>query len=214
MPYIKREQRDEFSFSAVPETEGELNYCFTVLALAYLKDKKLSYRLINDVLGALEGAKQEFYRRVAIPYEDKKIVENGDVYDLKALLGEKEMIVEAMYRTLTCDSCGKNATFSAQEFQTPQGQKEIIEQIPWLRSYRVANNVYNGQTFGYCSDECEVKGIETGKHNHQDQKRVITLPSGNDLAAIKQAAAEAAARAEGERRLKAGEPVNITPAQS
>jgi len=33
-----------------------------------------------DVLGALEGAKQEFYRRKVVQYEENKIAENGDVY--------------------------------------------------------------------------------------------------------------------------------------
>lgn len=31
-------------------------------------------------MGAVEGAKTEFYRRIAVPYEEKKIRENGDVY--------------------------------------------------------------------------------------------------------------------------------------
>ena len=31
-------------------------------------------------MGALECAKLELYRRVAAPYEDVKIMENGDVY--------------------------------------------------------------------------------------------------------------------------------------
>jgi hypothetical protein len=35
---------------------------------------------VNDVVGALDGAKAEFQRRVVAPYEDKKIRENGDVY--------------------------------------------------------------------------------------------------------------------------------------
>ena len=38
------------------------------------------YQTINDILGALEGAKMEFYRRVAVPYEQEKILDNGDVY--------------------------------------------------------------------------------------------------------------------------------------
>ena len=29
--------------------------------------------------GVLENIKQEFYRRVALPYEEKKIIENGDI---------------------------------------------------------------------------------------------------------------------------------------
>jgi len=36
--------------------------------------------LINAIIGALECAKLELYRRVAAPYEDDKIAENGDVY--------------------------------------------------------------------------------------------------------------------------------------
>lgn len=79
MPYIKPEDR-QFSITAVPETGGELNYAFTFIIRKYLENKELKYKLINDVLGALEGAKQEFYRRVVAPYEDVKIKENGDVY--------------------------------------------------------------------------------------------------------------------------------------
>jgi len=40
----------------------------------------LRYQNINDLLGALEGAKLELYRRVAAPYEDEKVESNGDVY--------------------------------------------------------------------------------------------------------------------------------------
>jgi hypothetical protein len=60
-----------------------LNWKFTLLIVAYMKSQGLSYQAINDVLGALEGAKQEFYRRVVVPYEDQKILDNGDVYPRK-----------------------------------------------------------------------------------------------------------------------------------
>ena len=33
-----------------------------------------------DVKGAISGATLEFYRRVAVPYEESKIEKNGDVY--------------------------------------------------------------------------------------------------------------------------------------
>lgn len=85
MPYIKEERRDALheggSLEAAYETQsaGELNYCFTMLAGAYWAAHP-NYQGINDIIGALEGAKMEFYRRVAVPYEDKKIQENGDVY--------------------------------------------------------------------------------------------------------------------------------------
>jgi hypothetical protein len=66
-----------------PVNSGELNYKITKLCIEYLAVWGLSYTRINDVLGALEGAKQEFYRRVAIPYENGKTQDNGDVYPLK-----------------------------------------------------------------------------------------------------------------------------------
>lgn len=80
MPYITNDRRAELDPMVHPETPGELNYCVTMVVVDYLKRKGLSYGTINDIVGALEGAKAEFYRRVAIPYEDKKIQENGDVY--------------------------------------------------------------------------------------------------------------------------------------
>ncbi len=64
-----------------PKTPGELNYLFSWLAGDYMESQGLSYQTINDIIGALEGAKSEFYRRVAVPYENAKLAENGDVYD-------------------------------------------------------------------------------------------------------------------------------------
>jgi hypothetical protein len=62
------------------KSSGELNYAITRVALAYLADHGLSYSTINDIMGAFSGAQAEFYRRVAVPYENKKIAANGDVY--------------------------------------------------------------------------------------------------------------------------------------
>lgn len=83
MPYIGPKRRAELDAGVGyrPRTAGELNYVFTRTIVAYITDHgPLSYGLINDALGALEGAKLEFYRRVAVPYEAGKIEENGDVY--------------------------------------------------------------------------------------------------------------------------------------
>mgnify|MGYP000299936153 CR=1 FL=1 len=96
MPYIKLADRKRFVYTPQklgPEsavnllnetgqrcsTPGDLNYAFTVIAQAYLRDQGLNYQHINDVVGALEGCKLELYRRVAAPYEDDKIAQNGDV---------------------------------------------------------------------------------------------------------------------------------------
>lgn len=85
MPYIKparREQLDEMIMDGMGDIDspGELNYVLTRVVIDYLNARDLSYGTINDVMGALEGAKLEFYRRVAVPYENVKITQNGDVY--------------------------------------------------------------------------------------------------------------------------------------
>ena len=79
MPYIKAKDKLRASYS--PETAGELNYQFTNLMQDYVRRNGLTYQTLNDVVGALEGAKAEFQRRVVAPYEDIKIATNGDVYD-------------------------------------------------------------------------------------------------------------------------------------
>lgn len=83
MPYISKSRRDEMEigmFEGDPQNAGELNYVFTMIATKYIDNAGKNYAHINDVIGALEGAKLEFYRRLAAPYEDTKIVQNGDVY--------------------------------------------------------------------------------------------------------------------------------------
>ena len=81
MPYIDKIRRLALADPMIcqPQTAGELNYVITKTILAYIGDNP-SYQRINDVIGALEGAKLEFYRRFAAPYEDEKIKQNGDVY--------------------------------------------------------------------------------------------------------------------------------------
>lgn len=79
MPYITDNAKIELDAGHRPLTPGELNYCITQLMIEYCKED-FNYQDINDVIGALECAKLEFYRRMAVPYEDKKIDENGDVY--------------------------------------------------------------------------------------------------------------------------------------
>lgn len=82
MPYIKQEKRPRLeSRDQCPLTSGELNFVLTSVIEDYRLFHGDSYQIFNDIVGALEGAKQEFYRRIVAPYEDKKIIENGDVYN-------------------------------------------------------------------------------------------------------------------------------------
>lgn len=80
MPYIKEDRRKELSVDGRATTAGELNYAITRWITFYLESKGESYQTYNDIIGALECAKIEMYRRMVAPYEDKKIKENGDVY--------------------------------------------------------------------------------------------------------------------------------------
>jgi hypothetical protein len=82
MPYIKQSRRDHLSSAWSrhrPENAGELNYIITTIVARYW-DATSDYQGINDIVGALEGAKLEFYRRIVVLYEERKIAENGDVY--------------------------------------------------------------------------------------------------------------------------------------
>lgn len=81
MPYIPPERRQALDAGALlPVDPGELNYVITRTVEQYRVTHGDSYQTFNDILGALSGATQEFYRRVVAPYEDTKRDENGDVY--------------------------------------------------------------------------------------------------------------------------------------
>lgn len=89
MPYIDGDSRKRLLFQAEgihklginALNAGELNYTITKIIYSYYKSKGAKYQIANDVLGALEGAKLEFYRKVVAPYEDIKEKLNGEVYD-------------------------------------------------------------------------------------------------------------------------------------
>ena len=87
MPYISKKMRKELPpYEFVATTPGELNFLVTRLCDDYLRQQGgISYTAVNTVVGALECAKMELYRRVAVPYEDSKIEANGDVYSPETL---------------------------------------------------------------------------------------------------------------------------------
>lgn len=79
MPYIPKANRLSIDIKTI-QTPGELNYIITKICNEYLKNNYESYQTYNDIIGALEGAKLELYRRKISKYEDKKCKQNGDVY--------------------------------------------------------------------------------------------------------------------------------------
>lgn len=86
MPYIEQAKRNDIDSTngvqdlvANIDCAGDLNYTITKLVHAYVNKKGECYQAYNDVMGALEGAKLELYRKKIAPYEDYKITVNGDV---------------------------------------------------------------------------------------------------------------------------------------
>ena len=85
MPYITKEDREYYiktlaeSKKAGISTAGDLNYLITKLCLQYLDECGECYKTHNEIMGVLESAKQEWYRRQVSPYEDTKIAVNGDM---------------------------------------------------------------------------------------------------------------------------------------
>lgn len=86
MPYIVQANRDAIDEGDRATGPGELNYKITKAIVDYIDPAgegnraKINYALINEVIGVLECAKLELYRRVAAPYESTKLALNGDVY--------------------------------------------------------------------------------------------------------------------------------------
>lgn len=86
MPYIKQNRRTEIAESPecanLAENAGELNWVITTICHNYILEKGKSYSVLNEVIGVLECAKLELYRKVTAPYEDIKCKENGHISEL------------------------------------------------------------------------------------------------------------------------------------
>lgn len=91
MPYIKIKDRKKYDIlidtmrdilknEDNDSIEGSLNYVITNLLFSLCSIDNTRYYMVNRAMGVLECVKQEFYRRLAAPYEDKKVKENGDVF--------------------------------------------------------------------------------------------------------------------------------------
>ncbi|MCB0346793.1 MAG: hypothetical protein KDD66_16875 [Bdellovibrionales bacterium] len=91
MPYIKKEERKVYQEAinalaeAVPRDRtarpGHMNYIVSLL-IERVYGEQMRYCDHNEVLGFLEGVQLEFYRRKTAPYEDEKIISEGDLNDL------------------------------------------------------------------------------------------------------------------------------------
>jgi len=85
MPYIAQVDRESFEYVEhvlkrhAAESAGEIQYLIALVIKGYMSNNDYRYQTMNDVMGALNGANLEFYRRYVGPYEDECIAKNGDV---------------------------------------------------------------------------------------------------------------------------------------
>lgn len=88
MPYIKKSQRellDRFVDNLLQgldceDIDGKLNYVISRLVSAsYCKSGKWKYATIQRVMGLFHCVSQEFYHRIAVPYEAEAEARNGDI---------------------------------------------------------------------------------------------------------------------------------------
>jgi len=104
MPYIRPEHRSgldpairelanriaEIARNLPEETAfaGLLNYACTSLAMQVVEARfgRIRYGTIATITGVFKNIADEFYRRVAAPYEDAQIAKNGDVPAYEKLL--------------------------------------------------------------------------------------------------------------------------------
>ena len=92
MPYTKEKDRGPQyplleKLAETIENKGDLNHAICELtALLILKTGGMSYTNVSNWVDAVDGAHKELDRRLLDPYEDVKIVENGDVRNFVTLL--------------------------------------------------------------------------------------------------------------------------------
>jgi hypothetical protein len=114
-------------------------------------------------------------------------------------------VVQTVLNTITCNGpgCDKVITYAqAKEKET----FELPENV-WLMGLRTIQTL-DQRKFSYCSDTCELKGVESGQHNKPEPKKIISnvaTPAQIQQAADAAKAAEAATIA-----IKAGQPVTLS----
>ena len=92
MPYT-REERRKLQYYAIEELvsviqdKGDLNHAVCELAaMLMIKTGGMGYTNVSSWIDAVGGAHDELRRRLLDPYEDVKIVENGDVRSFITLI--------------------------------------------------------------------------------------------------------------------------------
>lgn len=92
MPYIKDKDKQEMSDAIEDlqmwiQSKGDLNYAICELVGRLILDSdKISYTQMSEWIDAVHDAEQELRRRLLVPYEVTKMIENGDVPSFVGIL--------------------------------------------------------------------------------------------------------------------------------
>lgn len=89
---IAKQIRKDGTLNSRLKIAGLLNYIFTKTTLKVMKSvfEKYSYWMFALVIGVMITVVLEIYRRVVVPYEKKKIKENGDLDVFEELTDKEE----------------------------------------------------------------------------------------------------------------------------
>jgi len=80
-PTIKLLQQSVLQFARDGvDVSGRINYIITKLIVTVYGDCfSTTYKQINEAMGILSCVQQEYYRKVAAPYENQKEYDNGSI---------------------------------------------------------------------------------------------------------------------------------------
>ncbi len=99
MPYVTEDKKVYLGKSpslwesdTLNEAVGELNFRISALIDCFIYTYGKKYAVMNGAIGALECAKLELYRRIVADYEDKKMLENGDIYSVENLTNNQNKV--------------------------------------------------------------------------------------------------------------------------
>ena len=84
MPYVDKATRarlgNPHSRTSDAQNAGQLTYNLQQELLRFIEANGLKYQTLAECLGALEGAKIDLQERIIKPYEERKRIENNDVW--------------------------------------------------------------------------------------------------------------------------------------
>lgn len=80
MPYVNFDDRGKIA-TTIPDglSAGQINFIIADIMDQFIGPAP-NYDRINAAIGIMECCKLELYRRIAVPFEDKKMLQNGDVF--------------------------------------------------------------------------------------------------------------------------------------